>query len=272
MKISYYDLFDIIAEEAGRRLSKYDNNPINLKSFSPDTTINAVHDKIKNRKRTTKPKIVLRLLIAALIIMGLAISGLAITNNLFRNGAAYIDDTNKELIGKELPYEGEVTIKDKSGNIISGKEPSTNIDQSNQLIEESTIIKSIDDNAVIPSSINYFPVKQSKNFYTTPEVIFTNGAMIVFTKEDGSGWNLKHLETLTFETEMYPSEITYGRGQGITYGYIYNGELITENNRYEPGLDISYNLQADKEGEYYICLIGASSDSIALKEGKIVSQ
>ena len=35
-------------------------------------------------------------------------------------------------------------------------------------------------------------------------------------------------------------------------------------------LNQTFELTAEKSGEYYICLLGVSSDPISLKEGKIV--
>ena len=89
----------------------------------------------------------------------------------------------------------------------------------------------------------------------------------LFTKEDGSGWNLQEGVSLVFETEMYPSEINLGKGQHILYGYVYNGSLVMDSQTDELSLSVSYQLKAENEGEYYICLVSSSSDPITLKKG-----
>lgn len=45
-----------------------------------------------------------------------------------------------------------------------------------------------------------------------------------------------------------------------------------KNNISEPRKELNqtFELTAEKSGEYYICLLGVSSDPISLKEGKIV--
>ena len=66
MKVSYYDLFDMIAEDAGKLLSQAEQSPIHPENYSPDTTIAAVSGKIKetkrHKKRTQKNTFRLRLL------------------------------------------------------------------------------------------------------------------------------------------------------------------------------------------------------------------
>ena len=47
MKVSYYDLFDMIAEDAGKLLSQAEQSPIHPENYSSDTTITAVKEKIK---------------------------------------------------------------------------------------------------------------------------------------------------------------------------------------------------------------------------------
>ena len=61
----------------------------------------------------------------------------------------------------------------------------------------------------------------------------------------------------------YEAETNGGNGQGIMYFYICDGEPRKELNQ-------TFELTAEKSGEYYICLLGVSSDPISLKEGKIV--
>ena len=49
MKVSYYDMFDLLAEEAGQLLSQYEDQDISLEDFTADRTIRAVKSQIKER-------------------------------------------------------------------------------------------------------------------------------------------------------------------------------------------------------------------------------
>lgn len=53
MKVSYYDLFDMIAEDAGKLLSQAEQSPIHPENYSSDTTITAVKEK---NQRNREPK------------------------------------------------------------------------------------------------------------------------------------------------------------------------------------------------------------------------
>ena len=190
MKVSYYDLFDMIAEDAGKLLSQAEQSPIHPENYSPDTTITAISGKIKET------------------------------------------------------------------DIIKDIEPAAGTNEP----------------FLIPKSITHFAVKGNGNSCTTPEIIFDNGVMVIFTKEDGSGWHLKKGETLVFESTEYPSEInavTPDKGQCVGFYYVFNNTLMRKSETSLRELDLKYELTAEQDGEYYICLIGASSDPISLMEGKI---
>lgn len=56
MKVSYYDLFDMIAEDAGKLLSQAEQSPIHPENYSPDNTITAVREKIKGTESHKKTR------------------------------------------------------------------------------------------------------------------------------------------------------------------------------------------------------------------------
>lgn len=279
MKVSYYDMFDLLAEEAGQLLSQYEDQDISLEDFTADRTIRAVKSQIKEAqkvKRIRKPKLAVRLLISAILIMLLGTIAAAAYNNtsifeILRWGSAVVDDSNRAYVGKEV--HSDTSSSESSYDVHSKPDAQAYLDElekrREEIIEKSTIINRIDNLTDVPKTVNYFPVVLDGDKYTTPEIIFGNGAMIVFTKEDGSGWNLQEGESLVFETEMYPSEINLGKGQHILYGYVYNGSLVMDSQTDELSLSVSYQLKAENEGEYYICLVSSSSDPITLKEGII---
>ncbi len=281
MKVSYYDLFDMIAEDAGKLLSQAEQSPIHPENYSSDTTITAVKEKIKEtesqKKRSHKKTFRLHLLIAAVIVLSLSgIACAAYQYDLFKDGAALITDENRDLVGKEIKNM-TASIYDKNGNLVSGPglAPEPTLED---VIEETDIIKDIEHAAgtneplPLPHSITHFAVKENGNSCTTPVIIFDNDVMVIFTKEDGSGWHLKKGETLVFESTEYPSEInavTPDKGQCVGFYYVFNNTLMRKSDTSLRELDLKYELTAERDGEYYICLIGASSDPISLMEGKI---
>ena len=281
MKVCYYDLFDMIAEDAGKLLSQAEQSPIHPENYSPDNTITAVREKIKgtesHKKRAHKNTFRLRLLIAAVILLSLAgIAFAAYQYELFRDGAALITDENRDLVGKEM-HNLTASVYDKDGNLVSGPglAPEPTLED---VMKETDIIKDIEPAAgtnepfPLPHSVTHFAVKENGNSCTTPEIIFDNGVMVIFTKENGSGWHLKKGETLVFESTEYPSEInavTPDKGQCVGFYYVFNNTLMRKSDTSLRELDLKYELTAEQDGEYYICLIGASSDPISLMEGKI---
>ena len=121
-----------------------------------------------------------------------------------------------------------------------------------------------------PNTITEFAVTGDSGRYTTPEIIFGNNDLVIFEKEDGSGWKLDKGETLVFQVTEYESEINWGRGQIISFYYICNRDILKGKTEPRKALDQTFEITAEKDGEYYICLLGASSDPISLKEGSIV--
>lgn len=166
--------------------------------------------------------------------------------------AQIINNENRKLIGTEVNG-GAPTIL-----------PSLEDSKDKNEIVDTSIPKgfSFCDNAIEPNSVTKFPTTGGK----TPEVIFTNGACIVFTKEGGEGWECKPGDTLSFSFKKYPSNVV--DDQALIIGYIQNktfqlGETFTE-------LSGKYYTEIQGEGEYFIYVISASSDYLALKEGEII--
>lgn len=294
MKISFYELFDLMAEEALELLSEEmaegtaspssedteDATDRDSTFFSAETTINGVLEMISQKEHphvTKKKKAKFRLLLVAVIGAGLSAAAVAladqpiIINGIFQKpGAEEINDTNQEYVGKGLKA-ADVTVdslakarEEAASRVKKPKKPEIRY-------EIPGFIKSIESEEHLPYAMDTFEARKENGYYTTPEVIFTNNAMVIFTKEGNKGWKLKKGQTLHFKAEEYPSEVTWGRGQAIIYTHILDGKLM--NQEYDGhgrhGLSQKYDLPAEKDGEYYLCLIGASSDSISLKNGRL---
>ena len=186
MKITYNDMFDNISDAAFEILDENDifNDEIE-EMFSSDKTCKDVTDMIHKQKSVRKRHFTFKgvLLAAALTVLTVLASVITVARN---NGAALIDDSNRDLVGKA----SEMTVH--------------KIDKG---------------------------------------------------------------ETLVFQAQEYESELHRGKGQRISYFYIRDGVILRGNG--QTGLNQTFELTAEKAGEYYICLLNASSDAISLKEGKV---
>lgn len=258
MKINLYDMFDLISEESldilmnQREEEKTESNI--SQNFNYELTVQNVMDMIPKKKKIKKNSWKIRFLIAAVMLMTICSTVLATKKlSIEEGGIELINDENEHLIGKELTYNTE-------------KESASQ--EMYDIFEKSDIVKTIEKDAHIPRVVEEIAVTEKNGVFLVPEFIFTNDSMAILKKEDGSGWNLKKNESLQIELKLYPSEINYGRGQSIIYQYVYNGKLMKKLNS-EHGLSQSYDLKAPKPGEYYICLVGGSSDPVTIEYGKI---
>lgn len=275
MKITYYDLFDLIAEDAGILLAQSEDSVIRPDLCDINETVCSVMKRAGQpcrsgiKKKTQKRKRIVRLLIAAVVI--LSASGIAFAAyqyELSKDGAALITDENRDLIGKDAYMEG--TVYDKYGNWVSGPLPAPEPALQDILAGSRIITGASDtDTNMLPNSISYFPTEQENAWAVTPEVIFENGSMIVFTKADSSGWHLSAGDTLVFKAEEYPLDREPNKNQIVGFCHVFNHKLINDDIFPLADSDLKYELTAEKDGEYYICLINGSSEPISLKEGKI---
>lgn len=135
---------------------------------------------------------------------------------------------------------------------------------------DSRLIEAVPKDVFAPKTIIEFEVSGADGYDVTPEIIFTNDVMVIFTRENGEGWFLDKGESLTFEAEQYPLENGWNGdgGQWIEYRSIRDGELspdsYADNKRIQ-----KFTVTAEEEGEYYIALGCAGTEPITLKEGTI---
>lgn len=306
MKISFYELFDLMAEEALELLSEdtsdsdassseedtSDRSLLDSSSkdtadresrlFSSETTINGVLEMIGQKEEPNihvfkKKKIKFKLLLVALIGGGLSAAAVALADQpiilngvLQRIGAEEINDANRAYVGKELKAGHTAEVRKESEIREEAAAGMSSRMESERTYELPGFIKGIESYEKLPYAMDTFESKKEDGYYTTPEIIFTNNSMVIFTKEGEKGWELKKGQILHFETEEYPSQINWGRGQTIIYTYILDGKLMNKDyGDGRHGLSQKYDLKAEKSGEYYLCLIGASSDPISIKSGRL---
>lgn len=293
MKISFYELFDLMAEDALELLSEdmaeSTASPEDVEGttdrdstfFSAETTINGVLKMISQKESPhvlKKKKAKFRLLLAAVIGAGLSAAAVAladqpiIIDGIFQKaGAEEINDSNRDYVGKRL-MASDVTVKSLEE---FRKEQASRLNKQTKpeiQYEIPGLIKSIESEEHLPYAMDLFEAKKEDGYYTTPEVIFTHNAMVIFTKEGNKGWKLKKGQTLHFEAEEYPFEQSWGRGQPIIYTYILDGKLMNKDYDFDclsNELLQKYDLQVKKDGEYYLCLLGVHSDSTSIKKGRL---
>lgn len=167
------------------------------------------------------------------------------------NKSDYITEQNRHLIGKET-LNDESTTSDSITNLLKDK-------------NNNDIVRNIDKDILEPSSIEVFKGEKKSNIYITPEIITINGSINIFTKEDGTGWELNSGDSLIYHFEKYKSEAV--KNQVSIIGYIKNGQLVKGENFDK--LSGTYTISADEKGTYYIYILNCSSDSISFKKGSI---
>lgn len=165
MKITYYDLFDLIAEDAGIMLAQSENSMIRPDLCDINETVHSVMEQAARsgshtakKKGTHRHRKMLRLLIAAILI--LSASGIAFAAyqyELSRDGAALITDENRDLIGKDACLTW--TVYDKDGNYVRGTPPAPE-PTFQDIFGDSKIITSAADPDVLPHSVAWFQAEE----------------------------------------------------------------------------------------------------------------
>lgn len=206
---------------------------------------------------------------AVAIVMFVTVISVGIVTNAATNGkvlnflgeifgAVIVDDTTRELIGKEIvDLEAPVVEYEDSENVSLD-----NVTLANQLIEQGHIVEAFDDEALLPVSIHEFEVSEE----TIPEVIMTNGASAVFHQKNYEGWKCQAGDTLVFDYSKYNSEVT--ENQMLAVGYIRDGVMYNSEETFTE-LAGRYELKVEEDGEYHIYIISVTSDYLTIKGGKI---
>lgn len=255
MNINFHQLFDIIDDYAVDML--FDES-VNNDSY--ETTIHAVKELIDPSPMTIRKSPYKKRFFFLTAILVLLISGFSFAFS--DRGAILIDDSNRHLI--EENEMGTVTIFDGNGDLTHGQPPRK---INNNIWKTSSVVKKVEPGTINPKSISEFKTTYTKNGYVTPEIMFGNGDFIIFLNQNGSGWNLKKGDSIIFKVSEYES--TYDEGQSIVYYQIINGTFLKNPVYQSDTPEQFFELTAETDGEYFICLACDSSKKIALKEGNI---
>lgn len=167
-----------------------------------------------------------------------------------------IDDTNRNLIGKEGSG-GDVLVvsADEIDQMLGSEGPTP------EEIPENPIVTDVEAGVVWGHAIQEIVTEEAR----TPELIAPNGIVGVFSKSNGEGWACEAGDIITWTFEKYPAD--NGRLQSLAVGYIKDG-VLHEAQAY-PEMSATYEFDVTENGNYHIYFMCASSDPISLKEGEI---
>jgi hypothetical protein len=195
----------------------------------------------KNKKRTLFGVII----VGVIVITGISI--LLPDNQGMLKQPVLITDDNRHLIGKE-------TIEFSQDKLLK---------QTQTSIPTNRMIKQINEENFIPSSIVEFKTKEENGVFISPEIITINGSISVLTNPNGGGWYLKAGDKIGYAFQKYESEVI--ANQKLLIGFIKDG-VLNKGQEFNQ-LKGDYTLTIEESGEYHVFLLNASSDTIALKDG-----
>ena len=193
------------------------------------------------------------------VIGGILIMTTSNKNQVLEPVPQLITSRNKNMIGKinTANYDTGYVITDAENNIVESK------GQSSQSAAQSSYVNKFYNKDFMPTAITAFDTNEENGVYKIPEIMFFNSNVVIFTN-DGKGWNLEKGNKINVIYEKYQSEIG---DQVIEIGTIYN--KVLNSGEQDNDLQGSYSFTADNSGEYYLYMIGGSTESITLKGGEI---
>jgi len=95
-----------------------------------------------------------------------------------------------------------------------------------------------------------------------PALYFSPAYMIIFAQKDGTGWILDAKEELIFNLSLNEKQ-----NLELEFGYVLNGQYHELSS--VTGHDFREILQADENGEYYLCVTNRSSANAVITSGNI---
>lgn len=172
-----------------------------------------------------------------------------------------IDEENQHRIGKEVNAGSSgVIVVDTDENGLPLKNSDNNEDDN--VIPENRIVNSLEEpDIIVGVEIQEISISEDGR---TPGVIAPNGVTGILTQKDGSGWECKKGDTISWTVEKYPLET--GTEQALVIGIVKDG-IMYKGQAFSDSLDITYHFDVVESGNYYVYFICASSDPISLKEG-----
>lgn len=264
MMISITDELLAIDEALIEEICWNDSNKVKV-SKSRIRRIVSRHTKEKESyKRRSIRK--LRIAVACCLVLGMAIPVYAVVSGILQKSAP-VDENNKSYVGTEI--QDQYYIIYKNGEYIDSDGKRIDITQplDDSLLKKNRIVSEIQQPNFIPSSIvEIEQISAGKNSSNYPEMILVNGSLCILTGEDGSGWDLKQGDSITYSFKKKPSSVV--DNQNLIVGVIKDGVLL-EGSGFR-SLENEFVFKADKEGVYYIYLISGSSDYLTLDESELI--
>lgn len=158
-----------------------------------------------------------------------------------------LNENNQNLIGQEI-VDSASTVNETL----------------NEGLNTSDIVHQIDIEGLCPNPFVEIEINDS-DYNNVPGQLMINNSVSILTKSNHKGWLLKSGDVLEYSFEKYESDVV--SNQTLIVGYIYDG-IMKEGTAIDT-LTGTYTLEAKENGTYYIYLMSASSDYLALKESTL---
>lgn len=198
-------------------------------------------------------RLVRTLLVAVLLLTVVSITVVAAV--LYFNRPKLITEANKKELEQESWFEPSVYQGDeKENSLFESNIPNNRLFSAS---DERTFFNSVTEFSVIQSD--------NTNNFITPEFICYNGNVVCFTRQDGSGWELKSGETLTISLPKYDSDAK----KICQITYIKNNVYYSNNDVYTDATVAENIITADEDGIYYPCIMNWADNSISFHSGSI---
>ena len=173
-------------------------------------------------------------------------------------GAIVLNDENRHLA--KFPDYASMTEAPSGPSINDVNKPdlTSNIIRDNQL------------RSLNAGSITNIALMEKDNVFHIPQLLTGNGDLVIFTKEEGDGWDLKKGDKLSIEYSLdLTNPYSDPKGENMELGFIKNGELIKGSLSKEKSF--AYTVTADEDGVYYFYTENYSAGKIIIESG-IVEQ
>ncbi|MFB9274397.1 hypothetical protein [Cohnella cellulosilytica] len=206
-------------------------------------------------RKTSRRTVVLAAAAAALLAAALGANA-ATGGKLF--GAIVLNDDNRHL-AQAPDY---ASMREES--------PGSSINDVNKTALTSTIIREEQLQSVNAGSITNIALEEQDGRFLIPQLLTGNGDLVIFTKEEGGGWELEPGDELSIRFKL---DLTHNysdpNGEYMELGFIRNGEPIKGSFDKTPSFD--YTVTADEAGVYYLYTENYSAGKIIIDSGAVSS-
>jgi len=220
-----------------------------------------VREKIQPQHRVLPKRLTLLVACCLIILIAVPVCAGII---LKLNDSTKVNKYNEQFIGTEVKDDYYIIYSngeyvDSNGVVLNKEE----LMEGNDALANNRIVNEIQETVICPSSfVEIARVNNKENVSTFPQMILVNDSVCILTKKDGTGWEMKSGDLVSFSFSKIQSEVI--DEQNLIIGYIKDG-LLCEGESFREK-DGQFSLRIQESGEYYIYLRSASSDYLSLEK------